>query len=75
METADILHVLWCGVARDLSGSVLLDAAEWCDHPALVGAGWDERLRFLHNLAVNWCANNKIRPSTLEDFSGLISMV
>lgn len=75
METADILHVLWCGIARDLSGSVLLDAAEWCGHQALDGAGWDERLRFLHTLAVNWCANNGIRPSTLEDFSGLIPIV
>ena len=34
MEFADVLHVLWCGIARDMSGSILMDTAEFCDHQA-----------------------------------------
>lgn len=66
MEWADILHVLWIGVARDVSGSVLMEV---CERSADLGASWDVRLLALHARACGWCKENKIRPSTLEPFS------
>lgn len=71
MECADILHVLWAGICRDSSGSLIMDTAEWCNLASLQGSGWDERLQTLHHYCVNWCANNGIRPSTVEQLSPL----
>ena len=34
MEFADLLRVLWCGIGRDMAGSLLLDTAEFCSHQA-----------------------------------------
>lgn len=71
MECADILHVLWAGICRDFSGSLIMDTAEWCNLASLQGSAWDERLQTLHHYCVNWCANNGIRPSTVEQLSPL----
>ena len=71
MECADILHVLWAGICRDFSGSLIMDTAEWCNLASLQASGWDERLQTLHHYCVNWCANNGIRPSTVEPLSPL----
>ena len=65
MEFADILHVVWCGLARDVSGSLLLETAEH----AVEGDSYDDRLKILHQKCVSWCRANKIRPSTVEEFS------
>ena len=61
-----MLHVLWAGVCRDVTGSLLMELAEFA-----TGAGdsFDERLRYLHAQAVTWCSQNRIRPSTIEPFS------
>lgn len=71
MECADLLHVLWAGICRDFSGSLILDTAEWCNLASLQGSGWDERLQTLHNFCMNWCASHGIRPSTVEPLSPL----
>ena len=65
MEYADLLHVLWAGVARDVTGSLLLEV---CEHSYTSGS-WDERLQTLHSSCTHWCSKNHIRPSTIEQFS------
>lgn len=68
MEWADVLHVVWCGVARDAVGSLLMDVAEFgvAHHH---GESWDQRLQYLHSHCVQWCVAHRIRPSTVEEFS------
>jgi len=68
MEYADVLHVLWAGVCRDVTGSLLMELAEFATG---AGESFDERLRYLHSQAVTWCSQNRIRPSALEPFSPL----
>ena len=63
MEWADLLHVLWAGVARDATGSVLMDAAEYMFND---GPSWNDRLSTLYANCQAWCRQKKIRPSTLE---------
>lgn len=63
-----MLHVLWAGVCRDVTGSLLMELAEFATG---AGESFDERLRYLHSQAVTWCSQNRIRPSTLEPFSPL----
>lgn len=69
-EFADILHVVWCGVARDATGSLLMDLAEHA--VPNVGTSWDEKLAYLHSQCVKWCRDHRIRPSTVEEFSYLM---
>ena len=70
MEWSDLLHVMWCGVCRDLNGSLLLDLAEFCIDDSQA-TSWDGRLAYLHHHCVEWCSANNIRPSTVEPFSSL----
>ena len=65
MEFADILHVVWCGLSRDVTGSLLLEAAEF----GVEGPSFDDRLKVLHQKCTAWCSSNHIRPSTVEEFS------
>lgn len=44
MEFADVLHVVWCGLSRDVTGSLLLEAAEF----GVEGESFDDRLKCLH---------------------------
>lgn len=69
-EFADILHVVWCGVARDATGSLLMDLAEHA--VPNVGTSWDEKLAYLHSQCVKWCRDHRIRSSTVEEFSYLM---
>lgn len=70
MEYADVLHTIWLGVARDLTGSLFIELAT--HHPQLRDdASFDGRLRRLHRLAQAWCSKHHIRPSTLEEPSSL----
>ena len=66
MEYADILHVVWAGVGRDLTGSLLLEVVEFGRVP---GDTYDQRLRALHADCVRWCVAKAIRPSTVEEWS------
>ena len=72
MEWSDLLHVLWTGVCRDLSGTLLMEAAEKLDHGP---STWNQRLNYLHGLAQAWCSKTGIRPSTLEEFRRLTCTV
>ena len=72
-EFADILHVVWCGIARDATGSLLMDLAEF--GVPNIGTSWDEKLAYLHGECVKWCRDNRIRPSTVEQFSYLMLRV
>lgn len=65
MEWADILHVLCIGVARDVTGSLLMEVAEHHGDES----SYDGRLRSLHQQCQQWCAANHIRPSTVEEWS------
>ena len=65
MEWSDLLHVLWAGVGRDFSGTLLMEVAENLDHGP---STWNQRLHHLHGLAQAWCSKNGITPSTLEEF-------
>ena len=66
MEWADILHVLWIGVARDITGTLLLEVAEY---GRFESSSFDGRLRELHEQCVIWCTAHRIRPSTVEAWS------
>lgn len=69
MEWSDLLHVLWAGVGRDLTGTLLMDCAETLDHGP--GTTWNQRLHHLHGFSQVWCSKHGIRPSTLEEFRRL----
>ena len=71
MEYADILHVLWIGVARDLTGSLLMEVAE--KHSFDQSPSYDSRFRIIHGSLTRWCQKNGIRPSTVELFSFLVA--
>lgn len=60
-----MLHVVWCGLSRDVTGSLLLEAAEF----GVEGESFDDRLKCLHQKCTSWCIANKIRRSTVEEFS------
>ena len=67
-ECADLLHAVWIGTAKDAVGSLLFDLAEW--HPEAQSLDtWDERLKLLHAELLDFCVENKIRTSTVEELS------
>ena len=68
MEWADILHVLWIGVARDVTGTLLMEVAEFASFES---TSYDGRLRDLHGQCVSWCRSHGIRPSTVEEWRAL----
>ena len=70
MEYADLLHVLWIGVARDLTGSLLMEVAE---KHSFQSPSYDGRLKSIHGSLTKWCQENGIRPSTVELFSFLVA--
>ena len=57
MEWADLLHVLWIGVARDLTGTILMEVAEFHGSDPT----YDGRLKAR--------TEHSIRPSTGEERS------
>ena len=68
MEWADILHVLWIGVARDVTGTLLMEVAEFASFES---TSYDGRLWDLHGQCVSWCRSHGIRPSTVEEWRAL----
>ena len=64
MEVPDLLHVVWSGVGRDLTGSLCLELAEQMAGP---GTTYDERLRLLQQEMQQWCVTHGLRPSSIED--------
>ena len=67
-EWADILHVLWIGVARDVTGTLLMEVAECASFES---TSYDGRLWDLHGQCVSWCRSHGIRPSTVEEWRAL----
>ena len=63
MEIPDVLHTIYLGTGRDLTGSLCMQAAEHC----FAGATWDERLNALRKSMQNWCVENGLRPSTIPE--------
>ena len=71
MEWADLLHVLWIGVARDLTGTLLMEVAEFHGSDPT----YNGRLKALHSACQRWCTQHSIRPSTVEEWSSLLAMI
>ena len=67
MEVPDLLHTLWTGTGRDLVGSLCLEIVEKSGQ--YNGSTYDERLRGLRRDMQQWCYENNIRPSTIEELS------
>ena len=69
MELPDLLHCIWLGTGRDLTGSLCMEMAE--KRQDLVGSTYDERLDCLRRDMQAWCASHGIRPSTIDELSFL----
>ena len=72
MESVDLLHTVWIGVARDAIGSFLMDLAEHspCTQDL---ASWDERLLWVSNDARSWLKRRKLASSLVDEWCSLTS--
>ena len=70
MECPDLLHSYWLGTIRDAAGSLLCDLVEhapWCAEFDT----WDDKLHCAVLDAREWCKENKLAPSNIDDWSAL----
>ena len=73
METADLLHVLWLGAARDSIGSVLMEIVDWGPRFQQSGS-YDVALAQVLTLVHDFCDNHGIDKSTIDELSFLMQI-
>ena len=68
MESADLLHVLWLGAARDSIGSVLMEIVTW-DPRFQQSGSYDVALAQVLTLVHDFCDTHGIDKSTIDELS------